>query len=138
MKHPRHIAGYVEDASERFARDADEYHLFYHVVCKCGDDRFLVFQSEKPALKVRCAVCRAEVVVYDTGRYPSASKSRSPDQFHQVVRSEQGDRFRVYVMYEYGQLDDGEEFDSNDITWCQVFIEDERGGLSMILDDETA
>lgn len=44
----------------------------------------------------------------------------------------------VYVMYEYGELDDDQQFDQNDITWCQVFIENENKQRVKVVDDETA
>jgi hypothetical protein len=43
----------------------------------------------------------------------------------------------VYVSCEYGQLDEDQEFDQDDITWCQVFVE-KGGQLSRIFEDETA
>ena len=138
MKHPQHISGRLRDASERFAGHADDYHLFYNVICACGHDSFSVFRSAKPALKVICARCATEVIVYDASYYPAASRNKASEKFDRVPGGHESERFQVYAMYEYGQLDDGEEFDPDDITWCQVFIENDRRQLVMILDDETA
>jgi hypothetical protein len=43
----------------------------------------------------------------------------------------------MFVAYEYGQMEPGEEFNRDDISWCQVFLR-ANGSLSQVFDDETS
>jgi hypothetical protein len=44
----------------------------------------------------------------------------------------------VFVMYEYPELDEGERFNPDDITWCQVFARTPGEPARLVLEDETA
>jgi hypothetical protein len=138
MKWPQHIDGYLRDAKAHFPLQADDDHPFYQVICSCGGTRFHVFKSNRPNLKVTCKKCDTEISVYDLKLYPAASPGRAEEVFVPVLHPNGEDTVQVFVMYEYGELDDDQTFDRNDISWCQVFIENEDGVPIKILDDETA
>jgi len=59
-------------------------------------------------------------------------------EFTPIVSPGEKSSYPVYVMYEYGMLDEGEPFIQDDITWFQAFIEDDEGRILQVLDDETA
>jgi hypothetical protein len=75
-------------------------------------------------------------VVYDLAMYPAASKTRGAEVFEPLAR-ESGSASPVFVRYEYGAPEPDVEFDRNDISWCQVFIETTSGSLAKVFDDET-
>lgn len=55
--------------------------------------------------------------------------------------NENNDKFNVAIIFEYSDefAFDDEEFDENDITWCQIYLYDIVSLRSiMIVDDETA
>lgn len=56
------------------------------------------------------------------------------------VSNEGNDRFNVAVIFEYSdEFSFDDEFDENDITWCQIYLYDPKNLCSiMIVDDETA
>jgi hypothetical protein len=60
------------------------------------------------------------------------------ESFSEIKETKAGSGLPVFVMYEYGELDDDQEFDPNDITWFQVFVEASNGRLVKVFDDETA
>ncbi len=130
---PAHVEGFVESATSRFADEADDYHHYFQIVCPCAGERFVTELSNKKTLRARCEACGRSVTVYDLSRYPAASKGRGPEEFREPQPPGQ-----VFVMYEYGERDEGEPFDRDDITWCRAWIEDDKGELVLILDDETA
>ena len=138
MPHPLHITGCVRDASSRFPNEADAHHWYYQLVCQDGSTQFQLCKGTKQTVKALCSNCAKEVIVYDLSLYPGASKIPGSQGFDSVRHPDGNDSYRVYVMYEYGELDDDQVFDPNGITWCQVFIENESGDLVKILDDETA
>jgi len=74
--------------------------------------------------------------VYDLASYPTASKGKGDEWFTELDPTKEG-ALPIYVSYEYGEFDDDQEFDQDDITWCQVFVE-MGGGLRKVFDDETA
>jgi hypothetical protein len=99
---------------------------------------FAVARSELPRVVAQCKRCATEVVLYDIRKYPSATVVPADDRLT-VVAGESAQGANVYVMYEYGPLDPGDRFDSDDITWCQVYARaPESGLLSKVIDHETA
>lgn len=136
--YPSHVEGWVRDASALFPDQADDYHYFYQLVCPCGGKQFRARLSNQESLKVECGGCKREIVVYDLALYPAATKERGVEEFQLVRQAEFTGEEQVFVMYEYGQLDEDQPFDRNDITWCQAWLENSLGKRVMILDDETA
>jgi hypothetical protein len=134
--HPEHVDGFVEPASERFSEHADDFHHFYRIVCRCRGQRFQVFLGDKKSVRVKCITCHTWITLHDLSLYPAAVTSSGVEEFQCV--NDSGGGSVVYVMYEYGERDEDETFDSNDISWCQVWIEDANGKLSRLMDDETA
>jgi hypothetical protein len=137
LRAPRHVQPFVKpaiggvDIPGRFG----ENHAVWKVVCRCGSEEFGVFKSALPRVLARCVRCGQEIVLYDIRKYPAAKVIPADDTL-QELRS--GDVL-VYVMYEYPDLDEGEVFDSDDITWCQVFVKDAVSGqVAKVVDHETA
>ena len=84
-----------------------------------------------------CASCQERITIYDLAFYPAAVKLEGEETFVAMdsmpVRPSQ-----VYVCYEYGELDPDQQFDRDDICWCQIFTESQSGQLVRVFDDETA
>jgi hypothetical protein len=133
---PDHIKDVVLDASARFQQEADEYHHYFQLECKCGGDIFTLFESNHRSVRAECASCRELVLIYDLELYPAASKLTGAEHFQLMSVSRSPSR--VFLSFEYGELDEGEVFDPNDITWFQIFIEASDGELVKVFDDETA
>jgi hypothetical protein len=133
---PDHVEGFVQRAA-RFDEEADDYHHYYQVVCCCGGSHFRLFLGNKKSVKAQCVACPRMPTIYDLAYYPAATKLRGSEEF--LLAANEGEKTGlVYVMYEYGERDEDEPFDSNDITWCQVWLENSQGMLLKVLDDETA
>jgi|SRR5687767_15284946 len=133
---PEHIESLVEDANHLFPDDHDNFHHYYLIKCRCGEFRFSLVEGSKKSLVATCERCNREWRIYDLAYYPSASKLKGEEHFGKIlVPKEQSSK--LFIGYEYGETDDGDAFDRNDITWCIVFVEKE-GKLQRIFDDETA
>lgn len=87
-------------------------------------------------MKAICERCGAAAIVYDLTFYPAATKQKGAETFSEMDATKVG-ALAVYVGYEYGEFDEDQEIDENDITWCQVFVELD-GELCQVFDDETA
>lgn len=130
--HPRHLTDWVESADiNQFRSDADEFHHYFKLRCKCGADSFELFKSDKHTVRARCQTCAREVTVYDLAYYPAATKLAGSESFRLVGAG------KVYMMYEYGEAEDDEVFNPDDITWCQIWL-GRQSDLELVLDDETA
>lgn len=134
---PEHLNGCVEDASFRFSADISPLHKYYKLKCHCGNILFRLFISNKKSLVAICSECGEKIIIYDLENYPAAIKLPGSETFVSL-RSDDQKPTTVFVMYEYGPIDDGEQFDRNDISWCQVFTEPDSGSLEKVFDDETA
>lgn len=135
--YPDHLHDSVQDASARFADELSEHHKFYKLVCRCGRQAFDLWISNKASVIAMCNACSKEIIVYDRAHYPAAVKSAGQETFS-PLRPEIKSPYTVFVMYEYGPLDPDQDFDRNDITWCQVFIETSSTGLIKVFDEEAA
>jgi len=134
---PKHIEDSVVNAQEKFSGKADEFHQYFQVVCcKCASRIFHLFVSNKDSVKALCAKCRRTVLIYDLDVYPAATKLSGEEIFEELDVTTRGP-LPIYVGYEYGEFDDDQVFDQNDITWCQVFVE-KGDKLLKVFDDETA
>ncbi|HEX7861323.1 MAG TPA: hypothetical protein VF773_13405 [Verrucomicrobiae bacterium] len=138
MQAPDHIKDYIKNVPPGFPYSSGKGHFYYQIVCSCGSEEFRVFRSDAPGLRAVCCKCECAITVYDLIEYPAASKGSANASVALVRHRDGSTDLRVFVMYEYGELDADEEFDPNDITWCQVFVENLRKELQMVLDDETA
>lgn len=135
---PENLDDWLVSAEDRFPGRGDDYHFHYQLKCRCGCDKFELSWSDAPTVTARCVKCSRIAPVYDLRCYTSASPSEEPETFKTVGADDGQGGVRVFIMFEYGKLDEGVVFDRNDITWCQVFLERIDGVLQMVVDDETA
>jgi hypothetical protein len=78
------------------------------------------------------------ILVYDVRLYPAATPSR---RAREPVSFSMGGQthFGVCIVYEYPELDPDQEFDQNDISWCEVYAIDEQGAVvGRVISDETS
>lgn len=140
---PNHIEGYVEklpNKSKYIEYEFDEYTMPYEVKCSCGSKEFVVYNNEEPRVELKCTKCGKRIVVYDLDFYPCASKYKE-EQLNQYTSPEEDNIFNVAVVYEYSDefpFSD-EEFDCNDVTWCNVYVYGVNSNkVYEIVNDETA
>ncbi|MDZ7619332.1 MAG: hypothetical protein U1E05_20220, partial [Patescibacteria group bacterium] len=130
---------FVQDATKNFPGESDEFHHYYKLVCDCGSQRFLLHQSNRKSVVASCRQCGREIIVYDLSNYAAACKVAGEEHLSPMASADGATAdVTVFVMYEYGEIDDDQEFDRNDVTWCQVFVEDASGTHVCVFDDETA
>lgn len=132
---PHHVQPFVQPAvgGVDVPGDFDLYHPLWRLVCSCGGQEFDIFKSALPRVLATCRRCGRNVSVYDIREYPAATVVPADDTLRAVA-----DRVEVFVMYEYSELDEGEEFNPDDITWCQVFAKSPGTQARMVVDHETA
>jgi hypothetical protein len=134
---PKHVENSVVKADDQFPKFADDFHHYFQIVCNsCGGRLFRLFVGDKRTVNAVCEACRVNVLVYDLERYPAATKTTGEETFSENQWTTRT-ALPVFVGYEYGEFDDDQEFDQNDITWCQIFVLHE-GSLVVVFDDETA
>ena len=138
MSHPSHIDGYVVDASFCFKAHTSANSFYYQVKCKCGCVLFSVEISDKPKALAKCSHCGFVIPVYDVSFYPCATPKNGEAKILEIDGLQGQNHLKVFVMYEYGETDPDEIFNRDDISWCQVFVEDQNQNKIKILDDETA
>lgn len=119
----------------------DSYTMCYKVKCTCGNEEFEVFTDSDPTVIAKCAKCKNEIIVYDLKYYPAASAVEEEEDFKKYISCKDDKLFNLCVIYEYSdefEFED-EEFDSDDITWCQVYVYGIKSKeVFKIVDDETA
>src|SRR5690349_10992679 len=108
MPHPLHASGFVIDASSRFPGESDRHHFYYQLVCHQDARCFRLLKGNKQTVKAICARCGNEIIVYDLSYYPAASKNPGTEQFTSIRHPSGDESSLVYVMYEYGELDEEE------------------------------
>ena len=91
-----------------------------------------------PSVTARCVRCSQQITVYDVRLYPAATPSRQEGEA--VLYSIGGkSEFGVCVVYEYSELDPDQDFDQNDLSWCEVYVVDDDGiVLGRVISDETS
>ncbi len=110
--------------------------LFLLKCNECGGVRFKLFESNLRTIKGQCGECGSMFVIYDLAKYPAAMKLKAEESFTEMPCTKVQDA-SVFVAYEYGDFDDDHEFDCNDITWFEMFIEVD-GMIQKVFSDETA
>lgn len=137
---PRHVQPFARPArgGVDIPGKFGENHKLWRIACGCQAEHFDLYKSALPRVVARCRKCARDVVLYDIREYPAATVIPADD----TLRLE-GDAAvegaAVYAMYEYPELDEGEPFNPDDITWCQVFAKSNASGeVIVVLDDETA
>jgi ribosomal protein S27E len=136
---PEHLEGYVQDATQEFPEDSGAFHHYYKLVCSCGSQHFQLRKSNRESIRASCQQCGHEIVVYDLSYYPAACKVAGDEHFELLtLTSGTVENHTVFLMFEYGEFDDDQDFDRNDISWCQVFLKDASGRHACVFDDETA
>lgn len=136
MSSPTHIQNYVEDASSEFKSESTINHRFFRVKCTCGNLHFRLKISCQQTVLANCTNCHSVIAVYDLAIYPAAVKLKGVESFVELDIPE--DQKSLFVMYEYSSPEPDVEFDPNDITWCQIFVERNDGRIFKVFDDETA
>ena len=134
--YPRHVDGFVKDASAVFDGDASPVHKYYSLWCACGCRSFFIRISNLRSVIARCASCQHDIVVYDLQMYPTAIKTRGEEVFAPLPADIDQPSI-VYVLYEYSEPEEDVEFDQDDISWCQVFVKGDSGEIVKVFDDET-
>jgi hypothetical protein len=141
MRCPAHVEQYVRpvfDSKRLVGYPCDERSPCYSVVCSCGGREFKIYTTRTPTVSAQCSHCGEVIVVYDVRLYPAATPSRTAGDA--VLFSAAGaTTFGVCVVYEYPELDGDQEFDLNDISWCEVYAlgkDDEVVGR--VISDETS
>lgn len=144
---PSHIKNYVQQiiGKNKFFDDDfsnDEFTFAYEIVCKCGNHKFTIYKNNEPKVVACCEVCNQKITLYDLIEYPCAVVLRKEKEEMELkkVSNEGNDRFNVAVIFEYSdEFSFDDEFDENDITWCQIYLYDPKNLCSiMIVDDVTA
>lgn len=88
-----------------------------------------------------CASCGKAITLYDLIEYPCAVTYRDNEEILRKVINKDNDKFNIAIIFQYSDdFDfDDEEFDENEITWCQIYLYDIVNLQSiLIVDDETA
>ena len=124
MKCPNHVEKNVINLPKRnkfLSYECDEYHLPYQIICKCGCEEFEIVTNPEPMVLAICSKCGETITIYNLRYYPAASLI--PFNGNEIPYTSVADDkiFNICVVYEYPELEDDEEFDQNDITWCEVY-----------------
>lgn len=114
----------------------------YEVCCSCGNDKFVIYKNSEPKVTAYCESCGKTITLYDLIEYSCAVTVRKDgEEVLKKITTNNSDKFNVAIIFEYSdefELDD-ENFDENDVTWCQIYLYDTVSMKSfMIVDDETA
>jgi hypothetical protein len=133
---PTNLENLLEDSNARFPKAQDKFHHYFSLKCTCNGAKFCLLESNRRSVIAVCDRCGRELRIYDLAFYTSATKAKGDETFEQVL-TPVDEPSKVFIGFEYGETDDEEEFDRNDITWCTIFIE-ESGQLKQVFDDETA
>jgi hypothetical protein len=144
MKCPSHVEKNVIALPNRnkfLDYECDVYHLPYLIKCNCGCEEFEILTNPEPMVMAQCSKCRENITIYNLRHYPAASlvpyagektTYTSPSPYKDTV-------FNICVVYEYPELEETENFDQNDITWCEIYGFGVKSKKSFrILSDETA
>ena len=134
---PNHIKHLLEDASSRFPDEHDDFHHYFSLRCSCGQHRFRLMEGTKRSVVAVCSACGSKHRIYDLGYYTSSTKPKGDEDF-KPMEGVATIPARVFIGYEYGETDEGETFDPEDITWCSIYVEEASGTLKKVFDDETA
>ena len=137
---PNHIKKYVKQiqGENRFFNDGiyDEFTFAYEIICSCGCKEFVVYKNSEPKVIASCTSCGTQITLYDLIEYPcSVLVKENMDELKKVTNGT-NDKFNVAIIFQYS---DDEEFDENEVCWCQIYLYDIAHLQSiMIVDDETA
>lgn len=143
---PSHIKKYVKPIlgkNKFFSENIySKFTLAYEISCSCGNNEFVIYKNSEPKVEAFCESCGKTITLYDLIEYPGAVTVRNDgeDALEKVI-NENNDKFNVAIIFEYSDefAFDDEEFDENEITWCQIYLYDIVSLRSiMIVDDETA
>jgi hypothetical protein len=134
-KCPSHIECHAVPASDTFSESADAFHHYFQVVCSCGSILFVLLMGSLRSVHAICHKCRSMICLYDLSKYPTATKEKGEEVFKVHALTMEGKA--IYVGYEYGELDDDQEFDQDDISWFELFVET-NGKPLRVFSDESA
>jgi len=121
---PKHIEKYVcgfDDPANFLNYECNDYAACYLVRCKCAREEFRIYLSAVPSVLAQCIECGNMIRLYDVRLYPAATPRSEATGPLDAFRHDGRDVFSVCVVYEYGELDDDESFDQDDISWCEVY-----------------
>lgn len=74
-----------------------------------------------PAVEVECSKCKERIIVYDLKYYPAATIISGSEKFEEFISIKDDVLFNVFVIYEYSELDENQEFNPDDISWCEIY-----------------
>lgn len=143
---PSHIKQYVKPIlgkNKYFSDNINGRFTFaYEVCCSCGNDEFVIYKNSEPKVTAYCESCGKTITLYDLIEYPCAVTVRKEgEEVLERVTNNNNDKFNVAIIFEYSdqfEFDD-ENFDENEVTWCQIYLYDTVSLQPiMIVDDETA
>jgi hypothetical protein len=137
LHYPRHIDGFVVDASSRLVAKVDDYHFGFQLRCRCGANKFRIYRGTQMSIMGRCSICGHEFFVYNLRHYPAAVKPQGEELFD-LIRINELEAGQVFVVYEYGEFDEDQPYDQDDITCCTIWIEDGNKNLIKVFNHETA
>ena len=139
MEHmyPRHVEGCLRRVPNGFPLEDTAAHKYYGLVCPCGEEQFDLLQSNLDSVVAVCSSCKTRIILYDWALYHAAVKLKGDEEFFRMPTQRERPS-RVFVGYEYGPTEADEEFNSNDISWCQVFASTSNGEIIEVFNDETA
>lgn len=132
---PSHLRDHVEDASSTFRQETSHNHKYFKLNCGCGSTQFRLMISPQKSVRGNCLTCGNSFTIYDLAYYPAGVKLPGSEEFREL--DDPANQAAVYVMFEYGEAEPDMEFDENDVTWCQIFVQRNEGEIEMIFDDET-
>ena len=142
---PDHIKKYVKRIvgnNKFFDGNLDAFTFAYEVTCSCGNKELVILKNSEPKVIACCESCGETITMYDLIEYPCAVTVRKKgEEVLTKITNGDSDKFNAAVIFEYSdefELD-GDEFDENEVTWCQIYLYDSKSLQSlMIVDDETA
>lgn len=141
---PTHIKDYcfIDNSDivyNKIFTDFDAKHIaIYKIKCSCGNLNFNVYKDPNPTVKLICAKCGTEIIVYDLIYYSAAIKYPHLKDKFEMFTDDGNKEFEVYTLYEYPDPNFPEEFGGeNDVNWCYVFLKS-REKIIEFLNDETA
>lgn len=142
MKCPRHIENNVVSLPNKnkfLEYECDEYHLPYLVKCKCGCEELEIMTNPEPMVIAKCPKCGENITIYNLRYYPAAALIPHTGEETVYISPAEDNIFNICVVYEYPELEEDEEFNQNDITWCEIYgfgLKSKK--VFQIISDETA
>jgi len=142
MKCPDHIKKFaikLPNNNEYTEYVCDDYHIPYLIKCICGCTKCVVLLNCEPQVNAKCTSCGEIIPIYNLKYYPATALIPCDEECKEYISPEGDTFFNICVVYEYPELEKDEEFNPNDITFCEIFgFGLDSGKYFCIISDETA